>query len=469
MTDAGIYLREDTVVALSTPSGRGAIAVLRLSGPDTRTLGERVFVSKKNPHGRPRQMVHGQLIDPASDDRVDDILYVWFPAPHSYTGEDMAEIHCHGSDAVIRKTLDVLYSLGARAAEPGEFTFRAVRSGKLDLAQAEAVGQLIDSRSQLARSMSLRMLEGKFSQDLEALKKSVLKAVVEMETQIEFPDDAMETELNQEVQQLCAQLVEQASTLRARAVREQRFEQGVIVVLAGRPNVGKSSLFNTLLGRERAIVTPHAGTTRDSLEGTIELAGWPVTLVDTAGLRETQEEIEAIGIQRTRDLMSGSQLVLFICEASTGLTDEDRHLLEELKAITPSSRMILVVNKVDLGMADTLLDELKTHVPNATVVQASTVSEHGVDELLNTLQAEVEAWAPPGADSAFIVSARQEAILNNICETLQRSLNHANEQAPFELMAEELYTVLRMIAELDGTGVTPNIMNTIFSQFCIGK
>ncbi|MGI6458098.1 MAG: tRNA uridine-5-carboxymethylaminomethyl(34) synthesis GTPase MnmE [bacterium] len=469
MVDAGVYLREDTIVAVSTPPGRGAIAVLRLSGPQAIGLCQGIFLPRGVSGLRtPRRMVHGHIREPQGGDVIDDVLCAVFPAPHSYTGEDMAEIHCHGSEAVLKRMLELLYRMGARAAEPGEFTFRAVRTGKMDLAQAEAVASLIESKSQLARRMSLRMLEGAFSQDLSAVREFVVDMLVEIETQIEFPDDAMEESTGHHLQIRSEELIQLIQNLKRRAVREQRFEQGIMVVLAGRPNVGKSSLFNRLLGRERAIVTPHAGTTRDSIEGTIEIAGFPVTLIDTAGLRETQEEIEAIGITRSRELLFSSHIILFICEASSGLLEEETQILRELSNREGESITMLVANKADLGMAKSIARQMEDF-PGLELVTASAIHEEGLNALEQKLETKIQELAPPETDSAFIVNARQERVLAQMMERAERSSQMLHEHAPPEIAAEELRLILKDIAELDGTGIAPDIINTIFSRFCIGK
>lgn len=469
MTDARIYFREDTIAALSTPSGRGAVAVIRISGPDAITLCQHIFHPRgTNPAGVPRQLVYGMLIDPQNGKPVDDILCVVFPGPRSFTGEDMAEFHCHGSEAVLRKALEVLYREGARPAEPGEFTYRAVRHGKMDLAQAEAVASLIESRSQLARSLSLRMLDGAFSRDLAALKEELMEALVELETQLEFPGEAAESELGYRLTEKIDGLLLHADDLQKRAVRERRFEQGIVAVIAGRPNVGKSSLFNRLLGRERAIVTPHPGTTRDSIEGTIELNGWPVTLVDTAGLRETQEEIEAIGIRRSQELLAASHIVLYVCEANEGLIPDDTELLHRLKSGSPSSRILVVANKCDT-CPDWNAAFRSTLSNYWTVSAASAVVETGVNDLLAALEKEVAALVPAETDSAYLVNVRQERVLARILERLRNAARWIQEQSPLELPAEDLRAGLNGIAELDGTDLAPDIMTAIFSRFCIGK
>ncbi len=410
-------------------------------------------------------MTYGRLVDPTNHEHIDDVLCTSFPAPRSYTGENMAEIYCHGSEAVIRKTLKILYRDGARPAEPGEFTFRAVRNGKMDLAQAEAVSSLIDSRTQLARSLSLRMLEGEFSKDLAALKEELVSTLVEIETQLEFPDEASEEKLDSNIQDKMAVLLQHAESLQKRAVRERRFEQGIAVVIAGRPNVGKSSLFNRLLGRERAIVTPHPGTTRDSIEGTIELEGRPVTLIDTAGLRETQEEIEAIGIQRSQELLSTSHIIIFVCDCGDGLTGQDIALLNQLKDDPSQSKTILVMNKCDLH------PEFNPAELDAdwALVKASCINETGVNELIGILEQEVKNLIPADTDSAYLISARQERILTRLQDDLHNADQFINQQTPLELPAEDLRSALKNISELDGSGTPPDIMSTIFSRFCIGK
>ncbi len=466
MNDARIYLREDTIAAPSTASGRGAIAIIRISGPDSITLCSSIFAPINGSlSNSPREMIYGKLVDPANREHIDDVMCTSFPAPRSYTGENMAEIYCHGSEAVIRKTLKILYRDGARPAEPGEFTFRAVRNGKMDLAQAEAVSSLIDSRTQLARSLSLRMLEGAFSKDLAALKEELISTLVEIETQLEFPDEASEEKLDSNIQDKMAVLLRHAASLQKRAVRERRFEQGIAAVIAGRPNVGKSSLFNRLLGRERAIVTPHPGTTRDSIEGTIELEGRPVTLIDTAGLRETQEEIEAIGVQRSQELLSTSHIIIFVCDSGDGLTKQDIALLSQLKDDPTQSKTILVMNKCDLH-PEYKPDESST---DWMIVKASSIDETGINELIGILEHEVKNLIPADTDSAYLISARQERILARLQDNFDNADQFIKQETPLELPAEDLRAALKNISELDGSGTTPDIMSTIFSRFCIGK
>lgn len=469
MTDARIYFREDTIAAPSTPGGRGAVAVIRISGPDSLPLCQRLFRPRgPQPAAAPRRMIFGTLIAPKDGEPIDEALCVAFPKPRSFTGEDMAEFHCHGSEAVLRKVLEVLYHEGARPAEPGEFTFRAVRNGKMDLAQAEAVASLIESRSQMARALSLRMLEGAFSRDLSALKEKLIAALVEVETQLEFPDEALEAELGRNLQKKMNALQLHAEKLRKRAARERRFEQGIVAVIAGRPNVGKSSLFNRLLGRERAIVTPHPGTTRDSIEGSIELAGRPVTLIDTAGLRETEEEIEAIGIRRSQELLSTSHIVLYVYEAAEGLSPDDIELLTRLQNDSPQSRILAIANKSDCrpGWESS---RRPLNSKGWIVVAASAAVENGVDGLLEALEKEVIQLIPAETDSAYLINARQERTLEQLYERLQNAALLIREGYPLELSAEDLRAALRDIAELDGSGVTPDILSAIFSRFCIGK
>ncbi len=470
MKDALSYLREDTIAAVSTPPGRGAIAVLRLSGHNSIVTCRKLFrpLGKNNLESA-RLLCYGKIIDPQTGGTIDDVLCAIFPAPASYTGEDMAEIHCHGSEAVVRKILDTLFRLNIRPAEAGEFTFRAVRNGKMDLSQAEGLGALIDSRSQLARSLSLRMLEGDFSRELSRLKETLISTLVEVETQIEFPDEAMEETLGGHLCQQADWLLNLARKIQKKAVREQRFEQGIIAVLAGRPNVGKSSLFNRLLGRERAIVTPHPGTTRDSLEGTIELNGRPVTLIDTAGLRETCEEIEAIGVKRSQEVLTTSHIILFIFDASEGLVEEDRRLLSGLSDYANEARVILVINKRDLSNDLKSFDSIKHEKPNWTIITASAEAEDGLNELLQVLEYEVTSLIPTESDSSYLVTARQDKLLIQAEESLRKTSELTAEEVPLELIAEELRSALRSISELDGSESTPDIMNTIFSRFCIGK
>lgn len=464
MNESILYLKEDTIAALSTASGAGAVAVIRVSGITALEVVSKLFHPKgKSSLKNPRVSCHGNIVVPITNEHIDDVLCTAFHAPFSYTGENVIEINCHGSPAVIRKILDLLYQHGARPAEPGEFTFRAVRNGKMDVAQAEGVAALIESRSQLARSLSLRMLEGVFSSDLQKLKEETVSVLVEIETQIEFPDDSMEETICQNLEERTQSLFEQINHIQKNAVRQQRFEQGIITVLAGKPNVGKSSLFNRLLGKERAIVTQHPGTTRDSIEGTIELNGCPVTLVDTAGLRETQEEIEAIGIERSKQLLTTSHIILFVFEAAESITQSEQQLLDEIAKESQNSHLILVANK-----QDQLANPVDINLPHQLIYSSAT-SENGLNELIKTLEETVQKMIPAEGENAYMITNRQERILDECTQTLERIALWMKERQPMELIAEELHTVLGHIAKLDGSGITPDIMGTIFSTFCIGK
>ena len=467
MNPASIYLREDTIAALSSAPGQGAVALIRLSGPRSIEIVQAIFHPRaKTSRPAPRCLRLGVFIDPATGETIDEGMTVLFYAPASYTGESMAELHCHGSEAVIRKLLEILYHQGARPAEPGEFTFRAVRNGKMNLAQAEGVASLIASRSQLARALSLRLLEGAFSEDLAEWKEDLVSTLVEVETQIEFPDDVHEEAIGRGLVDRLESLADRMESIQRRAVREQRFEQGVLTVLAGRPNVGKSSLFNRLLGRDRAIVSPHPGTTRDSLEGTIELAGHPVTLIDTAGLRETQEEIEAIGVQRSRQVLTESHIILFIYEAAPGLTAEEIKLLEEIAGFSRDSLLVLVANKIDQ------LPPGKAFAPpqaNYPWVAASALAPNGIDALVEQLSRQVCSLVPTDGESSFMITSRQERLLQQCADALARAREGSKEKFSWELVAEDLREALHPLAELDGSGVPPDIMAVLFSRFCIGK
>lgn len=469
MAEATIYLREDSIAALSTGSGRSAIAVIRLSGPKVLYTIQQIFQTNDlHALTTPRRLGYGRIVDPDTGDAIDKVLCAIFPSPHSYTGEDMAEIHCHGSEAVVRRILEVLCTKEFRLAEPGEFTFRAVRNGKLDLAQAEAVASLIDSRTQLARAISLRMLEGAFSKDLNQLRDLVTDILCEIETIIEFPEDAEDEKVGLHLARKNETIQAASMVILQRAVREQRFEQGILVVLAGRPNVGKSSLFNRLLGRDRAIVTPHPGTTRDSIEGTIDLGGHPVTLIDTAGLRETQEEIEAIGVQRSQELLSTSHIVLYVIEAGQEPSPADQEILARIMQTDNQARLILVSNKADLCQEERIAPAPHGG-ENLTHIFTSANSGGGIQDLLQCLETEVRNLVPAEAESSLLINARQEQGLHQIHTHIQTAGHLLFTLQPLELAAEEYRAALRGIAELDGTGITPDIMDTIFSKFCIGK
>jgi len=441
----------DTIAAPATAPGAGAIAIVRVSGAGTAALVESVF--SRHSELDPARMVLGHLRDAAGGETIDQCLAVRWVAPASYTGEDMAEFHLHGSPAIVDRAMRALIAAGARAAQPGEFTRRAFLNGKLDLAQAESVAALSASATDAARRVALHQLGGGLSRRLLATRARLVQATAELEAAVDYPEE----ELPPLAREMVAGALRDADRDLALVLDSMRrgrvIAGGARVVLAGPPNAGKSSLFNALVGRERAIVSPHPGTTRDTIEATIDLGGIPLTLIDTAGLRSAAEEIEAIGIAKTRDELAAADLVLYLIDAAeVSRYEEEEYRVSEFPHMP-------VVSKCDLAPF--------THIQGALRVSAAT--REGIAELEAAIRAHFLGY-DANNDEPVIASARHEAALSAARESLQSaSAAHARNMSP-EFVVLDLALALSEIDALLGKGsLDEDILDAVFSTFCIGK
>jgi len=350
--------QEDSIVALSTPPGRGGIGVIRVSGPASLSILRRMT----NPgliDPEPNYLTLRDVVDPFSREALDHALVCYFKAPHSFTGEDVVEFHCHGSPVLLRRIIDSILRLDARLANPGEFSLRAVMNGRLQLSQAEAIRDLIDAQTDSAAQQATRQLAGEISHRLQPAKEQLLKIIVRLESSLEFVEDDLPKLERREIERALESLHEDFQSLASTFARGQLLRDGLTVALVGRPNAGKSSLFNRLLGHERAIVTPIPGTTRDTISEPIGLDGVPVTLVDTAGIRVTTEQIESLGVDRTRRVAADADLLIVVIDGSQRTNEEDEAVLEQ----AASKTHVIALNKSDLPTFsnDLVNDRLRTN------------------------------------------------------------------------------------------------------------
>ncbi len=434
-----------------------------MSGKGAAQAGERLFGAKLSA-ASPGRMILGTLRHPGTGEPVDSCLAVQWRAPRSYTGEDLVEFHLHGSPAVVDAALEACRAAGARLAEAGEFTRRAYLNGRLDLAQAEAVAHLTQAQTEAGRRAALAQLQGGLSARLMERRQALVQTTAELEAAIDYPEEdipapAVERHL-ESVQGALAEL----RALLAAARRGRALHEGARAVLAGRPNAGKSSLFNALLGRERAIVTPHPGTTRDTLEATIDLGGVPLTLVDTAGLRADPEEIEAIGIGRSREELHAAQVVLFLVDAA----DPDPDAVEEYAALSPL-RHFLVYTKTDLPAAEEALPRPHGETCAATL-RISVKTRQGLDELERALLREATGTESEGGSLPAVASARQEEALRRASEGLEAAATGLSNAAPVELIAADLTGALAAIDSVLGLeSLDEDVLDAVFATFCLGK
>lgn len=454
---------EDTIVAISTPLGEGGLAVLRLSGPQALAVAEQCFVPLGRPPVKPTEApshtVHyGRLWHEGRV--VDEVLLTVMRAPRTYTREDVVEISCHGGLLTARLALETLLAAGARLAQPGEFTRRAFLNGRLDLAQAEAVADVIHARTELALAAAQEQLAGKLSQRIRQLRQDLLHTLAHIEAHLDFPDEDIAPDSRE---QLAARL-EAARRFMAELLRTARegrlLRQGIRAAIVGRPNVGKSSLLNLLLGHDRAIVSPMAGTTRDTIEEAANIRGLPVVFVDTAGLRDPADVIEAEGVRRTQEMLQRAELVLQVLDVSEPLTATDRRYLSEL---TDRPRVV-VCNKSDLAPQWTLPPDFP-----APVVAVSCVTGAGVETLKEAIKNLVWQGEVQAEMLEVMINVRHQDALRRAMQATVNAHQALQTEASLELVALDLRIAVNTVGEITGQTATEDLLDVIFSQFCIGK
>ena len=446
----------DTIVAISTPYGFGGIGVVRLSGPAALSISQQIFSRKIE---KPNYAYVGYVFDPQSGEKIDSAVAIYFKAPHSYTGEDVVELQMHGGIKNLEYVVSLALKRGARLAERGEFTKRAFLNGKMDLIEAEAVLELIEAKTDKALKVASSRLFGAVTNRINGIKNKILSVISSVEGPIDFPFD-VEPPSDKELEKKILSLKKEIKSLLDTYKSGKRIESGVKVAITGKPNVGKSTLLNALLKFDRAIVSDIPGTTRDTIEETIDFFGVPVRLVDTAGVRETSDKIEKIGKERTLKAIEESDIVLFLFDASDEITDEDR-MLEKL---TEGKDRIIVLNKTDLPPKIDI-STLKGLFKNEEIVQISALKKAGIEKLEQTM---LKRIAPIGEESALITTEREKQSLEDALKHIERAKQMIGRGMD-ELIVEELKDAIFSIGLISGEEAPSEILNTIFSRFCIGK
>jgi len=454
-------LLTDTIAAIATPLGEAGLAVIRISGREALGVAGQVF----QPAGKPAPGIseaashtvhYGHIV--RDGERVDEVLLTVLRAPRTFTREDTVEISCHGGVLVTRLVLETVLAAGARLAEPGEFTQRAFLNGRLDLAQAEAVADLIHSRTELALDAANEQLAGKLSARINQLRDDLMNALAHIEAHIDFPDEDIAPDTQAALLRRFDRAGEFIEALLRTAREGQILRRGLRAAIVGRPNAGKSSLLNQLLGHERAIVSPVAGTTRDTVEETANVRGIPVVFVDTAGLREAQDAIEAEGVKRSRAALESAELILHVIDRSVPLAAEDRRLAEDLAG----RPRLVVLNKLDL--------EPQAELPTGwSAVSMSCATGEGLEALRDAIQRIVWSGAVAGDPSQVTVNARHADALRRGGEALLRARAALAEGMSLELVALDLRIATGAIGEIVGKTTTDDLLDSIFRQFCLGK
>jgi len=455
----------DTITAISTPKGEGAIAIVRLSGDEAVQIANKLFKEKDLNIVDSHTIHYGHLVDPFSGNTVEEVMVSILRAPKTFTREDVVEINCHGGIFSVNKVLELVLSQGARLAEPGEFTKRAFLNGRIDLSQAEAVMDLIRSKTDRAMAVAMNQVEGRLSKLVNSLRQTLLEILAHIEVNIDYPEYDDVEEMTNTV------LIEKAKTVRVEiqklletSKQGKILREGLSTVIIGRPNVGKSSLLNTLVQESKAIVTDIPGTTRDVIEEYVNVKGVPLRLIDTAGIRETKDVVEAIGVERSKKVLNLADLVLFVLNNNEQLSEEDRKLFKEMSG----KDVIVIINKTDLSQKLDL-NEVKALVGNATIVTTSLKEEKGIDDLEKAIanlyfEGQIEAQ-----DLTYLSNARHIALLKQSEQTINDAIEAMKNGMPIDLVQIDLTRAWELLGEIVGDTVQESLINQLFSQFCLGK
>lgn len=459
-------MAEDTISAVITALGEGAVGIVRISGADALATAEKIFKSrsgKKLSEYQHHTLVYGHVTD-ADGTMVDEVLCVYMQAPHSYTAEDVVEIQSHGGIQSLKKILALTYQNGARPAEAGEFTKRAFLNGRIDLTQAEAVMDIIRSRSEASLKLAVRQQNGQLAQELRKLRSKMLDVVINLEAVIDYPEEDIEDVTFDTVAGSIANTAAGIENLLAHAHTGKILREGLRTAIVGRPNVGKSSLLNALLKEERAIVSEYAGTTRDVIEEQLLLDGVPLVLADTAGIRKTEDYVEQIGVEKSRRLLQDAELVICVVDGSEGLTAED----EEILQAASEKPCVIIVNKSDLEI-DTTLQQLQERFGIDKVMPLSARTNEGIDRFAAWLKNYVYGSEGTLSDGVYVQNARHEELLRQAMQSLQDAQRAAQERLPYDCIVIDVRNAIDLLGEITGDTVQDEIINEIFARFCIGK
>lgn len=455
----------DTITAISTAVGEAGIAVIRVSGPDSITEVEKIFKSKKPLHLVDSHTVHyGHIIEPDSKEHIEEVLVTVMRAPRSFTTEDVVEISSHGGVISVKRIMDLLLQMNIRVAEPGEFTKRAFLNGRIDLSQAEGVMDLIRSKSDRAFSVALKQVEGSLSSKIKALRHTLVETLAHIEVNIDYPEHDLESLTSEFIKEKSSFVMNEIAKLLKTAEQGKILREGITTAIVGRPNVGKSSLLNTLAQDNRAIVTDIPGTTRDVIEEFVTINNIPLKLLDTAGIRETMDIVEKIGVERSRTAFSEADLILMVVNASEPIHDDEIELLEQIKG----RQAIIVMNKIDLP-AQANREILERYVDPDLIVPMSVKAEEGIDALEAAISQLFFSGSLESADLTYVSNVRHISLLKKANQSLRDAYDAAEQYIPIDMIQIDVRMAWEHLGEIVGDTAHDALIDQIFSQFCLGK
>lgn len=456
----------DTITSISTPMGEGAIGIVRLSGPQAVEIADILYKGKHLLNDVPSHTInYGHIIDPESKEVVEEVMVSVLRAPKTFTREDIIEINCHGGILTINRVLELTMTYGARMAEPGEFTKRAFLNGRIDLSQAEAVMDFIRSKTDRASKVAMNQIEGRLSDLIKKQRQSILEILAQVEVNIDYPEyDDVEDATTEFLLEQSKEIKQEINRLLDTGAQGKIMREGLSTVIVGKPNVGKSSMLNNLIQDNKAIVTEVAGTTRDVLEEYVNVRGVPLRLVDTAGIRETEDIVEKIGVERSRKALSQADLILFLLNNNEALTQEDYTLYEVVK----NEDVIVIVNKMDLEQ-NIDINEVKDMIGDTPLIQTSMLKQEGIDELEIQIRDLFFGGEVQNQDMTYVSNSRHISLLKQARQTIQDAIDAAESGVPMDMVQIDLTRTWEILGEIIGETASDELIDQLFSQFCLGK
>lgn len=456
---------DDTIAAIATAPGEGGIGIIRISGEKSLQVAQSIFKSKSGKMIKDynaRTLIYGTVVD--NEKVIDEVLVAYMKGPNSYTAEDVIEINCHGGFISVKKILELILSKGVRLAEAGEFTKRAFLNGRIDLSQAEAIIDVIKSKTDMAHEVAQSQLEGSLAKKIKDLRMNVTEVLAHLEVSIDFAEEDVEEITYQTLEEKALELRNEIKKLYDTAKSGKILRDGLKTVIVGKPNVGKSSLLNSILGENRAIVTDIAGTTRDVIEEFVNIKGIPLKIVDTAGIRETEDVVEKIGVEKSRESFSTADLVIMVLDASRKLSEEDMEILESLK----NKKTIVLLNKMDLE-PQIELEKIEEFINSEDIIKISALKHQGIEELQDKIEAMVYHGSVKNSSNLMITNSRHKDALFKAYESINDAISAIEQRMPYDFIEVDFKNIWDYLGYINGDTVREDLLDTIFANFCIGK
>lgn len=455
----------DTIAAISTPMGEGAIAIVRMSGPDAIKIANTIFKGKDIQETESHTIHYGFIVDPEKNEKVEEVMISVMKAPRTFTREDIVEINCHGGLVSVNRVLQLVLKQGVRLAEPGEFTKRAFLNGRIDLSQAEAVMDLIRAKTDRAMNLAIGQMEGKLSKLVRQLRQTILETLAHVEVNIDYPEyDDVEEMTHKLLKEKATYIDNEIEKLLETSKQGKILREGLSTVIIGRPNVGKSSLLNSLVHENKAIVTDIPGTTRDVIEEYVNVRGVPLRLVDTAGIRETEDIVEKIGVERSRQVLKEADLILLVLNNADDLTGEDKRLFEAVQGMD----VIVIINKIDLPTKINVEQVLEL-AKDYPIISTSLKEESGIDQLEDAISDLFFKGQIEAADITYVSNSRHIALLSQAKNSIEEVISGIESGIPIDMVQIDFTRAWEILGEIIGDTVHESLIDQLFSQFCLGK